>query len=94
MAQSSEPKPKTCRGCKQEFAPRNGHQYYCETCRPVKPAGAVRGRGGKGQGDLAAVMRQYVHRMVAEEVAAQRPLTVQAEVAALLRQVFGAVAGR
>ena len=54
----------------------------------------MRGRGGKGQGDLAAVMRQYVHRMVAEEVAAQLPLTVQAETAALLRQVFGAVAGR
>ena len=92
MAKSAD--EKKCKGCGQPFTrrPSARFQLYCDTCRPVRPAGAVRGR--KGHGDLAAVMRQYVHRLVAEEVAAQAPAAATAAAADLLRQVFTEVAGR
>ena len=89
MPKTAEPRTKTCKGCKQTFTPRNGHQHYCEACRPVKPEGA-----GRAKGDLAAALRQAMHQAVAEEVAAQLPATVQAEVTRLLQEVFAEVAAR
>lgn len=51
---------KKCRGCKADFEPRNGHQLYCETCRPFKggkPAGQAKG-GRRAVKRLAAAIEQ------------------------------------
>lgn len=78
---------KKCKGCKENFQPRNGHQHYCETCRPIKLPTA-------GPGSLAGMLRQTIAQMVAEEVATAVPPAATAAAAELLRQVFGEVARR
>ena len=35
---------RTCRGCGVSFAPEQGAQKYCRTCRPAKPKGHAAGK--------------------------------------------------